>query len=171
MNTLAERSRVFLDVRNSQAVEYAKKLQGTPVRFAVGDYVLIEYPSRPPHKLSAIYRGPMRRVQQKRDDIYTCYDMVSNTTVDFHIDRLRVFNTDSSVQESDMIQSAAKDKDEYLVESVVAYRGNIRGKRLQLEFRIHWQVYDDTEDTWLPWSEVRDLILMDAFFREQSELI
>jgi len=170
MKILVERSRVFLDVRNAEAVENAKKLQGTPVQFAVGDYVLIEYPSRPPHKLSAMYRGPMRIVQQVRDDIYTCYDMVSNTTVDFHIDRLRIFNTDSSVQESDLIRLAAKDKDEYLVESIVAYRGNIRGKRQQLEFRIHWQGYDDTEDTWLPWSEVRDLILMDAFIREHPEL-
>ena len=64
----------------------------------------------------------------------------------------------------------AKDKDEYLVESIVAYRGNIRGKRQQLEFRKHWQGYDDTEDTWLPWSEVRDLILMDAFIKEHPEL-
>jgi hypothetical protein len=94
------------------------------------DYVYIEYLSRPPRKLSAMYRGPMRIAQQKRDDIYTY------TAVDFHIDRLRVFNTDDFVQESDLILTA-KDKDEYLVESIVAYRGNIRGNRQQLEFRIH----------------------------------
>jgi len=156
--------------RNEELIKGKNANNVKAIKFNVGDYVLIDYPNRPPHKLSAIYRGPMKILGKIRDDIFECYDLVSNKSVRFHIDRLRTFNVGKDITEEKMVQLAAKDKDEYIVEQIVEYRGNPKGKRSLLEFRVRWQGYDDTEDTWLPYRNVRDLIALDTFIVEHPEL-
>jgi hypothetical protein len=138
--------------------------------FEIGDYVMISYPTRAPHKLSSIYRGPMKIVDKVRDDIFTCYDMTTAKNINFHIDRLRIFNVDKeNVVEEEVLKLAASDRDEYVVEKIVEHRGPIRNKN-KLEFRIRWQGYEENEDTWLRWRDVKDLAALDVYLRENEEL-
>jgi hypothetical protein len=87
MSTLVSRSQEYLKRRNldPDVSEAAKPI------FNVGDYCLITYPTRAPHKLSPVYRGPYLIVQKIRDDIFTVKDLLTGKNLDFHIDRLRVF--------------------------------------------------------------------------------
>ena len=65
---------------------------------------------------------------------------------------------------------AAADKDEFVVEMIVDHRGSIK-KRSKMEFRVRWQGYDETEDTWLLWKEVKDLVALDIYIQNYAELV
>jgi hypothetical protein len=112
----------------------------------------------------------MKIVNQVRKDIFTCYDLVSKKEIKFHIDRLRVFHKGNNINEEQLLKLAAKDKDEYIVDNIVDFRGNLNGPRSKLEFRVRWKGYDDSEDTWLPYRNVRDLAALDIFAEDKPEL-
>jgi hypothetical protein len=112
----------------------------------------------------------MKIVEKVRDDIFTCFDMTTAANVNFHIDRLRIFNVDvENVPEEEMLNVAAYDRDEYVVEKIVEHRGPAR-HRAKLEFRVRWQGFEENEDTWLPWKNVKDLAALDIYLRETQEL-
>jgi hypothetical protein len=138
-------------------------------QFKVGDYVLVVYPTRPPHKLSPIYRGPMKIVKKARDDIFELRDLITEKNIPFHVDRLRIFNKEVNITEEDLKELAAADKDEFVVEAIVGHRGTLN-KRSSMEFRVRWQGYDESEDTWLPLREVKDLVALDQYQMLNPEL-
>ena len=45
----------------------------------------------------------------------------------------------------------------FIVENIVDHRGNERMLKSKWDFKVRWQGYDETEDLWLPYSEVKDL--------------
>ena len=63
-----------------------------------------------------------------------------------------------------------RDKQDYLVSKLVAYRlvGEVAGKNLKnsYEFKVRQLGYEASEDTWLPWSAVRKLKAID--YRNES---
>jgi Chromo (CHRromatin Organisation MOdifier) domain len=68
------------------------------------------------------------------------------------------------------LKIAAADKDEFVVEAIVGHRGTLT-KRSSLEFRVRWQGYDESEDTWLPLREVKDLVALDQYITLNPELM
>ena len=51
---------------------------------------------------------------------------------------------------------AAKDYEEFEIESIISHSGNPKRKS-DMEFQVRWLGYDESEDLWLPWSEVRNV--------------
>ena len=142
-----------------------------PHEFKVGDYVLVSYSTRAPHKLAAVYRGPLKIVEKTRDDIYQCLDLVSNQVLTFHVDRLRIFHTRAVTPASQYAQLALADSDMYIVEYIVAHRG--RGntsKTTSMEYLVRWLGYPPEEDTWLKYAEVRQLDVFQDYLRAHPEL-
>jgi transposase InsO family protein len=128
--------------------------------FAVGDYVLVTYPSRPPHKLASPYRGPLKIVECVRDDIYRCLELASNQVLEFHVDRLRPFHSRATNNEAVLGNLAAADSDMFMVEAIIDHRCKTRRRTnmaKQLEYRIRWTGYSPDEDTWQPYRDVKDL--------------
>ena len=165
MSILVTRSRIYLekisispDIAASQGHQYN-----------VGDYVLLTYPSQPPHKLSPAYRGPLKIVSQVRDDIYTLLDMITGKQKNYHIDRLRIFNHDDNTDDTSLLTIIAADNDEYIVESIVEHMGSIK-KKNQIQFRIRWKGYDEQDDTWLSYAKVKDLQALDTYIMDHPEL-
>ena len=64
---------------------------------------------------------------------------------------------------------AASDKEHYIVDSIVDHTSNKKHKST-LFFRVHWAGYEDSEDTWLPWSKVNELAALDIYLAEHPEL-
>jgi hypothetical protein len=56
------------------------------------------------------------------------------------------------------------------VEQIIDHQGSIK-KRNAMKFRIRWQGYDESEDTWLPWKDIKDLIALDNYILSNPELI
>jgi hypothetical protein len=141
----------------------------------VGDYVLVTYPTRPPHKLSPIYRGPFTVVEVLGDNIVRVSDFNSAKTFVFHVDRLRLFKCADTVMPDELAELSAADADEFTVEDILDHRRapsappRKRG-RTTLEFLVRWLGYDPSSDTWEPYMNVRDCAALDRYAELHPEL-
>lgn len=160
-------SQKYLDKQAKSRLKVNDAAPTNSVSFNVGDYVLVTYPTRPPNKLSSLYRGPMIIIDKIRDDMFKLNDLISNKDIQVHIDRLRLFKVPDDFQPSELIQLAAADKDEFIVESIIDHTGTTKRN---LQFRVRWQGYDPSEDSWLSYNELKDNIALDVYSHEHPEL-
>jgi len=150
------------DARRIRMAEATEQLEN-------GDYVLMEYETKhipkPPTKLHPLLRGPLM-VQdcRTRPDIITCLDLVTQRTVEVHIDRLRKFHAPDHILPHELLQWALADQQmEYVVEAVIGHRFRHSARRTTstLELNIQWTGYD--EATWEPYAMVKDVALVDEY--------
>jgi hypothetical protein len=136
------------------------KSPADPTTFAVGDYVLVSYPERPPDKLTPKWRGPMLVVEIKNQTYY-CQDLLTQKVIPFFMDRLQPYKSDLTYGNNDDEQLtphaiAATDQDTFIVDSIVDHRGNPKNKN-SLLFRVRWAGYEPSEDTWEPYKNLRNV--------------
>jgi hypothetical protein len=52
------------------------------------------------------------------------------------------------------------------VAAILQHTGKAK-KKTKMKFQVHWQGYDTTHDSWLPWSELRHNNVLNACFQAQ----
>eukprot|EP00762_Andalucia_godoyi_P007957 ANDGO_01279.mRNA.1 Retrovirus-related Pol polyprotein from transposon 412 len=143
--------------------KHLEKSCGTEVRFANGDYVLVKYPERAPSKISPKWKGPLV-VTGSHGNVYACEDLLTGKIREYHVSRLKRFLAD---QVDNPVAVAVTDGEEWEVQEIVEHRG--KGKK-NIEFRIRWKGFGSEDDTWLGYSEVRDLAALDAYLESHPGL-
>jgi hypothetical protein len=123
---------------------------GDVTEFPINSYVLVQYRDRPPTKFHANWEDPMRVIGFKQNT-YTIQNLVNMKARDVHVTQLKAFNYDRT--ETDPVDIARKEAQEFLVESIKQHRGG--PLRTQMKFLVHWTGYDDSYDTWEPWNNVK----------------
>jgi len=134
---------------------------------SVGDYVLMEYPERAPHKLAPRYRGPMVVLGKPHDDIWLLGDLITKKEIRCHTSRLHQFVVDDGVLPHELMEWAMADHDEYIVESVLehGYEEGVKQRR-KLKLRIKWQGYsEESETTWEWYKHVRESAVVEAYVK------
>jgi transposase InsO family protein len=120
------------------------------------DFVLVEYPDgalgkRPPNKLMHRLKGPYQVVNHVGSK-YTIRNLVTLKTEDVFVGQLRPFIHDPNrVIPRDI---ALKELAMYDVEDIMSHKGDIRGRKSQLTFKVRWLGYGPEQDTWEPWHGV-----------------
>ena len=94
--------------RSSDGQVKSKKVS----KFEVGNYVLLQYPNKPPDKLSGLDRRPMEIISTDRPDIIKVRDL---TTVKVS------FRHPTEMTKEDIEVLSAIDLDEYYVDEIVAH--------------------------------------------------
>jgi hypothetical protein len=173
-----ERIRVKACEVQQKAIEARlKKSPDNPTSFGVGSYVLLSYPERPPTKLHSAWRGPMI-VTASKGNAYSVQDLVTLKIMEVDVTRLKAFKYEAGGME-DIQQAAknlaAKDRQEFVVEKIIEHYhpGPNAKKKYALskyEFFVRWAGYGPDEDSWIPWSEVKDLQALDAYLVMHPEL-
>jgi cleavage and polyadenylation specificity factor subunit 1 len=173
LSTLKAKQELFISLSKAHLEKESAKIPtiGASLKvFTPGDYVLLTYPSNyPPSKLSPRLRGPFIVIEKLHDSIYRVQDLISNKSLDVHINRMIEFAAPASITPVDLIALAATDQDEFIVEAILAHRGNAK-KKSSLEFLIKWQGYEDEFNTWEPYSLVKDLQLLDQYAQQHPNL-
>ena len=133
--------------------------------------MLVSYTNRPPSKLTARWRGPLL-VIAKEGNTYDCQDLCTLRIQHMDISRLKLFQTGISKEE--MKELAARDSDEFVVESIVDHRskgfGNKKLLKSDLEFKVRWLGYDECDDSCIPYSDAKDLEALDLYLQDHGEL-
>lgn len=147
------------------------KPDGEARTFVEGDFVLVSYPVRPPSKLSPRWRGPFL-ILERKNNTYICQDLLTNTPQEFDVSRLTPWEDreNPGVDPGEVRREAAlRDREEFVVDSIVDHRGNSK-KKSSLEFKIRWLGYSPEEDSWIPYSEAKDLEALDVYLMSHPEL-
>ncbi|NJO65356.1 MAG: hypothetical protein HC836_46870 [Richelia sp. RM2_1_2] len=136
----------------------AKLVDLEPIQF--GEYVLLSYPSKPPNKLASLYRGPLQVVDKRGNNLYRLLDLISNKVIQVHISRMKKFNYYPTLSSDKVVEIAASDSNEYIVEAIMDHRYNGKKKiKSNIEFLVRWQGYEQAYDTWEPYANLKMLFL------------
>lgn len=143
--------------RKQQAV-IEQRLQppsSAPIRFDVGDYVLMSYAERPPNKLAFRLSGPYRIVAVEHDNVYTLDDVLEPGKVKkVHASRLVKFKM---ARTEDPRVIACADSRNFVIDHIAGHNV-VPGTRLTrggLELKVKWLGLPVSETTWLPLAAVR----------------
>jgi len=148
-------------IQNEKDMAHLAKQNPRVTSFAEGSYVLANYHSTdgvvrhrgPPNKFLPFLRGPFKVVAAE-GDTYTIRSLVTKKDERIHVKELRQFVHNDDEQE--LYRTALRDhQDHFEIAAIRDHRGDAR-YRTQIEFLVRWKGYDESEDLWLPYSELRD---------------
>lgn len=160
--------------RDTSALQEARK-RGQPTEFPVNSFVLLRYPAglggdhRPPTKLHTKWQGPLKVVSSRGEE-YTLQNLVTLKNSQHHVQELAPFHWDAAIV--DPSEVAWHDYDAFEIDHIVSHRGNLF-RVSTLEFRVRWKGFNDSEDTWEPWKQLRTTQALHAYLRliNQERLI
>ncbi len=173
---VAEKHWLFLARTRNAAAEalhrYDTRSDGDrPQPWSNGDYCLLRYPSRAPHKLAPCLRGPLLVVRAGASpNAWVLEDLLTGTHLTVHAERMIPVDTGGRSRD-ELVAMAAKDVADYVVESVVSHRikKGPHGRRIA-ELKVRWQGYEPAEDSFIPFNSDNDrLEALDAYFAAHPE--
>ena len=133
--------------------------------FLPNSYVLVHHRSgAPPTRLHTFWRGPMR-VISGNNSRYKLYDLITHKEHTFHTSDMKPFLFDSAI--TDPLDVARRDHMEFFVEQILDHRGDIK-RRTTLEFYVKWLNYPDNENSWTPYSHLRDTDKLHEYLRSKN---
>jgi hypothetical protein len=140
--------------------------------FEVGSYVLANYHATdgivrhkgPPNKFLPYLRGPYMVVASVKDR-YTIRSLITHKDEDIHVKELRGFIHNGDKDE--LYSVALRDhQDRYLIDSILDHKGSLQHRR-DLEFKVHWTGYKSSEDSWVPYAELRDTAALHKYLLDK----
>ena len=167
---LIAESRIHLDKESKKREKRLPVVdEAEATKFEIGDYILLTYPNQPPYKLASLYRGPMVIAEKERDDLFRVVDLISNKSYPVHVDRLRKLRIPVGMTREQLVALAASDQGEYVVERILDHQKTGRGKH-DIEFWVKWLGYEDGDNSWEPYENLKDVIALDEYAKEHPEL-
>jgi len=133
--------------------------QGKEPEHKAGEYVLVEHRHNslrkgPKSKMLPYLKGPMLVVAKLPESMYKLRDLLSMRSTDFHVSRIRPYLYDERTLVPARV-AATDTFDQFVIEKVIQMRGNPRGPKGDLSFRVRWAGYSEAEDTWVAWKDAR----------------
>ena len=122
-----------------------------PVTVFPVTFVLAQDDTGPPFRLHTKLQGPLEVISHTDSECILRH-LVSKKMKQIHASKLRQFIFNPHRVEP--LGIARRDYMEYFIETVLAHRGDPLCVS-SLWFHIKWLNYDDTHNTWEPWSGVR----------------
>jgi hypothetical protein len=83
---------------------------------------------------------------------YKLQNLITNKQETHHVKHLREFLYDESrIDPSDV---ATRGDESFMVDEIIDHTGDGRVTS-EMDFKVRWKGYDENEDLWLPWKELR----------------
>ena len=140
------------ELLRTDLLHVSTKQQQNPTEFPINSYVLVHYRSvSPPTRLHTAWRGPMRVVSGSNSR-YIFYDLITTREKEYHDSNMKQFLYDPLPV--DPVDVARRDRMEFFVESIADHQGGLT--RSTIEFFVKWKDYPESENTWEPYTNLRD---------------
>jgi Chromo (CHRromatin Organisation MOdifier) domain len=86
---------------------------------------------------------------------YLLYDLITHKEKVYHVPDMKPFVYDPTV--TTPLDVARRDYMEFFVETIIDHRGNAK-RKTDLEFLVSWLGYDGRDNSWEPYSYLRDTL-------------
>ena len=103
-------------------------------------------------------------VVSSQGSLHSCQDLQTLKLHDLHVSRLKFYDASRT---DNPVEVAQVDTDEWEVDRIVEHRGRTKKN---YEFRVRWKNFDASDDSWLPWGDVKDLEALDEYFKAHPDL-
>ena len=132
--------------------------------FQKNSYVLVQQRTSPDTRLHTLWRGPLKVIDYKQGQ-YTLLDLTTNKEREYHSTQMKQFLFDPL--RTTPADVSRKDYLEFFIESILSHSGN--PKRIStLQFKIKWLGYDETYNSWEPWSSLREMEVLHLYLIEHN---
>jgi hypothetical protein len=133
--------------------------------------VLLDYKNAfrrgPNSKLLPFKKGPYEVMNYDKSKYYL-KDLITLKVKPYHVTRISQFNYDPS--KWDPLQVALRDTgDLFKVDHISAIKGDPKGPKSKLFFKVHWLGYDDKHATFEPWDNVRANVKLHEFLKQHKQ--
>ena len=137
----------------------------THKEFKQNSYVLVHYRTGlPPTRLHTYWRGPMR-VVSGLNSRYVLLDLITGKEKVYHVSDMKPFVFDPAIV--DPVDIARRDYMEFFIEKILEHRGNLK-RKTDLQFLVKWLGYEDQNNSWEPYSELRDSEQLHQYLLENN---
>jgi hypothetical protein len=165
LDLIDSQSRIIAIAQESQRLANEKHIRKNTkdmeTTFPIGSYVLEGHLDKThfdrPDKLASLYKGPFRIVSNDANQRYTLQSLLDMSLHVVHAKHLQPFEYDPAfVNPVDIARHA---NGEFVIDKIIDIRGN-RNKwkrylRTDLELLVRWSGYDESNDSWEPYKEIR----------------
>jgi len=136
-----------------------------PTQFLADSYVLVKYRTgKAPTRLHTNWKGPLRVVGNNQSEYYLL-DLITGKEKSYHVSDVKQFHFDPLT--TDPLDIARRDYLEFIVESILDMTGDIK-RKASLKFLVKWLGYDNSYNSWEPWSNVRDTEQLHVYLRANN---
>ena len=171
---LVEKEKLLLELSQAHQQKVnsdnlAKRRKTEPTVFPINSWVLPMYPKnrmgrRAPTKLHTPLKGPFKVIKVNDND-YTVFDEVTKSTYVYNVTQLRPFRYNPA--RLDPYEVALHDSQQYVVERIVSHVGRKTDRR-KLRFEVKWLGYDDSENTFEPYSNLLHNVALHNYLSEHK---
>ena len=141
------------------------KEQNIHKEYLPDSYVLVPYRTGlPPPNLDTSWKGPMR-VIKGFNSRYTLLDLITGKEKDYHVSDMKPFVLNSA--SVDPLDIARRDQMEFFIEKISDHRGKLSHQK-SLSFFVSWLGYDESCNSWEPYSNLRDSDHLHSYLREKN---
>lgn len=170
LEQMLEKQRTFIEVAQKTQRDFdthhMSQFDPDFTDYPIESYVLWENPAGSRSKVHAKLQGPYQ-VVSRIADTYTIQDLVSSKTYDTHISNLRPFNVDH--ENHNPVEVAQHNSQEFVIDTILEHQGD-RNRRSTMSFKVHWKGYGPEEDSWEPYSYLRDTDQLHTYLRANRML-
>ena len=134
--------------------------------FETGAFVLVASREGSPSRLHTPWLGPMRILSSKGSE-YLLLNLVNRKEKHYHAKHMKhfIFNPHNTTP----IDIDRRDYIEFFVGKILAHTGNPT-RTGSLFFIVKWSAYDETHNTWEPYTGLRKTEHLHAYLREKNLL-
>ena len=105
------------------------------------------------------------RVIKGLNSHHTLLDLINGKEKDYHVSDMKPFVFDSALV--DPLDIARCDQMEFFIEKISDHRGKL-SQRKSLQFFVSWMGYDESHDSWLPYTNLCDWDHLQSYLREKK---
>jgi Chromo (CHRromatin Organisation MOdifier) domain len=144
--------------------EHISKNSAQITEFAPNTFVLVQQHTTPETRLHTLWHGPMKVMKSLKGQ-YTLLDLTTLKEKEYHSTQLKefIFNP-NRVSPLDV---ARKDYLEFFIEEILHHTGNTN-RLSTLNFKVKWQGYDDTYNSYEPWKNLRSTEQLHLYLIRQN---
>jgi hypothetical protein len=134
-----------------------------PVELAIGSHVRLLTPA-PGHAFTGVFRGLYRVLERLSDNTYRIFDVHNSRETRAHVSAMRPADLSRASELDDFAHDLPSAY--YVVEAILAHQHRSDG----LWLKVHWRGYGPESDSWIPFSEARNLTVYQRYLDEHPAL-
>ena len=105
------------------------------------------------------------RVVSGLNSRYVLLDLITGKEKVYHVSDMKPFVFDPAIV--DPVDIARRDYMEFFIEKILEHRGNLK-RKTDLQFLVKWLGYEDQNNSWEPYSELRDSEQLHQYLLENN---